>query len=147
MHYREKTLRLSLDQLVGRDVSLGARYQLSHAELLGSLDDISSGTPQNSSAVMQQLTLYVNYNLPCGFFSQGQALWTTQDNLRDQAGLADANFWQLNAFAGYRFLHRAAEVKVGVLNINNANYLLNPINLYNDLPRNRTFAVNFKFYF
>jgi Tfp pilus assembly protein PilF len=147
LHYREESLRVSLDQLVGREVTLGARYQLSHAELMGWLNDISSAVPQNSSAVLQQLSLYLNYNLPCGFFSQGEALWTTQDNLRDQAGLVDANFWQLNAFAGYRFLHRAAEVKAGVLNINNANYLLNPINLYNDLPRRRVFTVNFKFYF
>jgi hypothetical protein len=48
---------------------------------------------------------------------------------------------------GYRFLHRAAEIRVGLLNIADQNYSLNPLNLYDDLPRSRTLSVSFKFFF
>jgi hypothetical protein len=74
-------------------------------------------------------------------------LWTQQDNHGYSPALDSANFWQLNAYAGYRFFHRAAEVRLGLLNMTDQNYLLNPLNLYNDLPRGRTLAASFKFYF
>ena len=50
-------------------------------------------------------------------------------------------------YAGYRFPRRMAEVKVGLLNITGQDYRLNPLNLYYDLPRQRTLAVSLKFYF
>src|SRR5205823_14516603 len=100
--------------------------------------------------------LYANYYNRCGFFSQAQAVWTEQVNWADTlspsgagpaSALAGDDFWQFNVYAGYRFLHRAAEVKIGLLNITDQNYRLNPLNLYYDLPRGRTLAVSFKFYF
>jgi outer membrane receptor protein involved in Fe transport len=48
----------------------------------------------------------------------------------------------LNAFAGYRFLHRKGQVTLGILNITDQNYSLNPLNLYNELPRSRTLLVS-----
>ena len=38
-------------------------------------------------------------------------------------------------------------MQVGVLNFTDQNYQLNPLNLYTELPRQRTFAVNFQFNF
>ena len=58
-----------------------------------------------------------------------------------------SDFWQFNAFAGCRFHHRQAELQVGLLNIADQNYNLNPLNLYYELPRERTLSVLFKFYF
>ena len=57
------------------------------------------------------------------------------------------NFWQFNAYAGYRFLRRHAEVRIGVLNMTDRDYRLNPLTLYNELPRERMFYASFKFYF
>ena len=102
---------------------------------------------QDQTAMLQQLTLYVNYYHPCGFFSQAQSLWSAQRNHGYAPGLPGDDFWQFNLFAGYRFLHRAAEVKVGLLNITDRDYRLNPLNLYYELPRGRTVAVSLKFYF
>jgi hypothetical protein len=96
---------------------------------------------------MQQLELHLNYYLPCGFFSQLQSIWTAQSDLGYSPELGDAGFWQSNAYMGYRFLHRAAEIRVGLLNIADQNYSLNPLNLYDDLPRSRTLSVSFKFFF
>ena len=51
-------------------------------------------------------------------------------------------FWQLNAFVGYRFPHRKAELPLGLLNITGQNYNFNPLNLYNEMPRSRTLALS-----
>ena len=53
----------------------------------------------------------------------------------------------LNAFAGYRFLHRKGQVTLGILNITDQNYSLNPLNLYNELPRSRTLLVSLQLNF
>jgi Tfp pilus assembly protein PilF len=149
--FKEETLAVTLNQLVGLEWSLGARYQISHAHLTSTFVDLpaaaAGGVNQDQKALLQQLSLYINYNHPCGFFSQAQALWTRQDNMGYAPNIPGDDFWQFNVFAGYRFFHRAAEIKLGVLNLTDRDYLLNPLNLYYELPRGRTFMTSFKFYF
>ena len=53
----------------------------------------------------------------------------------------------MNAFVGYRFLHRKAELTLGLLNITDQNYNLNPLNLYDELPRSRTLALRLQLSF
>ena len=57
------------------------------------------------------------------------------------------DFWQLNAFVGYRFPRRYAELSVGVLNLTDRDYRLNPLTLYAELPRERTAVVTLKINF
>ena len=57
------------------------------------------------------------------------------------------DFWQFNLYAGYRFLQRRAEARVGLLNLGDQDYRLNPLTLYNELPRQRELTVSFKFNF
>jgi hypothetical protein len=151
LDFTEQSLVMSLNQLVGKEWSLGARYQLSHAMLNGRFIDIplpvASTVNQDERALLHQLILYLNYYHPCGFFAQAQSLWTAQENHGYTPALPGDDFWQFNFFAGYRFLNRAAEVKVGLLNATDENYKLNPLNLYYELPRGRTVAVSFRFYF
>jgi Tfp pilus assembly protein PilF len=150
LNYKEDySIILSLNQLICDQWSVGARYQISRAQLESRFVDQPSGLAsainQDLGATLGQLSLYANYYHPCGFFSQFQYLWMNQDN--QDAGLADSDFWQLNLYAGYRFPRRAAEVKVGLLNLTDQDYKLNPLNLYYDLPRQRTVSLSFKFYF
>ena len=51
------------------------------------------------------------------------------------------DFWQFNASAGCRFWHRRAELSVGILNITGQDYELEPLNLYNEMARSRTYYV------
>jgi hypothetical protein len=75
---------------------------------------------------------------PSGFFAGAEAAWWSQD-LRDSlAGTPGDTFWQVNLQAGYRSPRRHAEFTVGVLNVVGRDYRLYPINLYPDLPRERT---------
>ncbi len=153
IEYEERSLTISVNQLVGRDWAFGVRYRVSDADIDSRYPLISSAVNrtkhfnQESQATLQQLSLYAIYNLPCGFFAQGDTLWTAQDNRGDSANLKGDNFWQLNASVGYRFWRRHAEARLGVLNLTDRDYKLSPLNLYSELPRERTFFVSFKFYF
>jgi outer membrane receptor for ferric coprogen and ferric-rhodotorulic acid len=97
--------------------------------------------------VLQQLSLHAIYNHRYGGFAQFQAQWNLQSNHGYAPALPGDDFWQFNAFAGYRFPRRKAELTLGVLNFADRNYRLNPLNLYTELPRERTFVVRFKFNF
>jgi tetratricopeptide (TPR) repeat protein len=154
LEFDEKSAFISLSQLVGTEWAFGAQYRLSHAELDNSFPDVpatatTSGgftRSQNPAATLHQIQLFANYNHSCGFFSQAQGVWSSQDN-HNLPGQPGDHFWQCNAFVGYRFPLRRAEISAGVLNITDRNYRLNPLTLYSELPRERTAVVNFKFYF
>jgi Tfp pilus assembly protein PilF len=151
LDFTDKSLVVSLTQLLGREWSVGSRYQLSRADLTDQFTDISPAAAQSvnrdETALLHQLILYAGLNHRSGFFAQVQALWYNQHDTGYPPSMTDTDFWQFNAYAGYRFLNRAAEVKLGFLNLTDQDYLLNPLNLYYDLPRSRTLSVSLKFYF
>ena len=93
------------------------------------------------------MTLLVNYNHPCGAFAQFQSIWSAQENSGYSGTRPGDNFWQYNLAAGYRFARRQAEIQVALLNLTDRDYRLNPLNLYSELPRERTLAVSLKFNF
>ena len=98
---------------------------------------------------LSQLDLAALWNHESGFFVRGDALWTHQDNDGFPApadhphdtGEPGDDFWQLNAFVGYRFRRNHGEVSVGVLNLLNTDYQLEPLTPYLELPHERTFVM------
>jgi hypothetical protein len=158
LDYTEQSLLVTANQLLGRDWSLGARYRLSQAVLNDNFPGVPVTPPslgidnpiipsQRTRGVLQQLSLSAIYNHPCGFFASGEALWDAQSNSGYTPSEPGADFWQFNALVGYRFLHRKAQVTLGLLNITDQNYNLNPLNLYNELPRSRTLALRLQLSF
>jgi outer membrane receptor for ferric coprogen and ferric-rhodotorulic acid len=151
LDYEEKNLIFTINQLLGDSLALGARYQLSKADLETSFPDIPSsvtGASQaRNDATVHQLTLSGLFNHRSGFFARTEGLWHRQVNHGYQPSLPGASFWQLNLFAGYRFFQRRAQVQIGLLNLTDQDYRLNPLNLYAELPRERTFAASFQFHF
>jgi cytochrome c-type biogenesis protein CcmH/NrfG/outer membrane receptor protein involved in Fe transport len=153
LDFRERSLTIALNQLAGQDWSFGARYKLGDARLDQQATDIPTtytgvnAINQNNQATLQQLDLSASFNHPSGFFSRFDALWSRQDNRGYSPDEPGDDFWQFNAYAGYRFHHRQAELQLGLLNITGGNYQLNPLNLYNELPRDRVLSVLCKFYF
>jgi hypothetical protein len=153
IEFEEQTLAVSVGQLVGDHWSFSTRYRVSHADL----DAVYPRVPpavaredrpnRDEQAILHQISLNTFYTLPCGFFAEGQAIWTAQENDGNVVALAGEDLWQFNVFAGYRFWRRHAEARLGVLNITDQDYKLNPLTLYNELPRERTFYASFKFYF
>jgi tetratricopeptide (TPR) repeat protein/outer membrane receptor protein involved in Fe transport len=161
LDYQEKSLLVTVNQLLGREWSLGVRYLLSQAVLNDNFPDVPGNLPplpspsnnqtinpkQRTEGVLQQLNLSAIYNHPCGFFAKGEALWDSQFNEGYTPGEPGADFWQFNAFLGYRFPRRKAEIMLGLLNITGQNYNLNPLNLYNELPRSRTLVLRLQMNF
>jgi Tfp pilus assembly protein PilF len=144
--YRERSVRLYANQLVGNEWSFGAGYRLSDSEFEIATPAVSPAAwPEGRSdraALLHQIDLHALYNHRRGWFATSQALWTFQDNRRDDAVLPTEDFWQLNVFAGYRWPRRRAELTVGVLNLTDQDYRLNPVSMYSRLSRDRTFFTS-----
>jgi len=162
LDYDERSLLFTADQLIGESWSCNARYRISQAVLNTSFPSVPDHLPvegadspparERSEGILQQLTLAAVYNHPKGFFARGEALWYIQDNKHFAVDNPDndfssENFWQFNVFLGYRFLGRRAEATVGLLNLSNQDYHLNPLNYYTDLPRERTLLVRLQLSF
>lgn len=145
--YQEKSIYATVNQLLGKEWSVGARYRLTAADLDHHFTAFPAPFNQaDESAVLHQLNGYAILNLPCGFFSEADAIWSSQSNA-GKFSLRGDDFWQFNLFAGYRFPNRHAEIKVGLLNLTDTDYKLNPLTLYNELPRERMLYVSAKFNF
>jgi outer membrane receptor protein involved in Fe transport len=101
----------------------------------------------NNQSTLNQLNLSANFYLPCGFFSQLQAQWWLQSDRGFVVNEPGDEFWQFNIFGGYRFPRRHVEVEVGVLNLGDRNYQLDPLTYYIDPAHRRMFVANLKFNF
>jgi len=135
------------------EFALGGRYRLTYADLDGRFTDIPSTVPgvsalnQDESATLHQVHLYGIYNHWSGAFGQASTVWSHQSNHGYAGTRPGDDFWQFNVHVGYRFLRRHGEVGIGLLNITDRDYRLNPLTLYNELPRERTLVASLKFYF
>ena len=154
LDYQEQSVRFTVNQLVSRDWSLGGQYEISYAKLNDNYVDVpdtiilSDFQPRrNLTATLHRVGLFAIYNNPCGFFAKLDASWYAQNNQGYTPAVPGDNFWQMDAFAGYRFWHRKAELTFGVLNLTDQNYQLNPLNNYSELPRERTFLTQLKISF
>jgi outer membrane receptor protein involved in Fe transport len=151
LSFREQSLILNLNQLVGQNWAMGTAYRLSQNQLFSQYPELTSFTrfraTQDNEALLHQINLYGMFNHRCGFFSRVDALWTQQANRGYLPDLPGDDFWQVNAYAGYRFWQRRAEVKLGVLNLTGQDYRLNPLNLTLELPRERTLMMSLKIAF
>ena len=155
LEFQERSLAFSAAQLIGREWSLRARYRLSQAELREEFPGVDSSATltggfqrqQDLEALLHRVDLVALYNRSCGFFAEGQAIWYGQRSDGYASGLPSDYFWQFNLFAGYRFAQRRAELRLGLLNLTDQDYRLNPLNLTADLPRERTFSASFRFNF
>jgi hypothetical protein len=152
LDYQEGSVTATFNQLVGREWAFGALYRVSQAALESDFTEIPGGVAgfeaqTEQLAVLHHVDLSAIYNHSSGFFGQFQSLWYAQSNRKDAAGLPDDDFWQFNLIGGYRFFHRRAEVTVGLLNITDQDYRLNPLNITPELPRERTLTVGLKLNF
>jgi hypothetical protein len=157
LDYSEKSLQFTANQLFGKEWAVGAQYRVSEAVLNDNYPTVPNslffGSPPTFSprsrteGTLNQVTLSANYNHPCGFFAEGDALWYGQSNEGYDPAEPGDDFWQFNAYAGWRSPRRRMEVTVGLLNIAGKDYQLNPLNVYNELPRSRTLMVRLQFNF
>lgn len=158
LKFTEASLTATLNQLVGSGGAWGAQYRLSHARLNDEYPGIPESVPhffppyefrpqQTLEGVLHQVQLYALWNHESGFFERAEAVWSAQDSDGYQPARPGDDFWQLNAYVGYRFPKRRAEVRLGLLNIADQDYRLSPLNLTAELPRDRTFVASLRLSF
>lgn len=146
LDYRERTLSLMVHQLVGEWWSFGGKYQLTDSELKDHFPEFVGHTRDaHLQALLHQVKGFALLTHPSGFFGQFDAVLSAQQNSGYTPALTDETFWQFNVQAGYRFWRRRVEARVGILNLTDRDYRLNPLNLTARLPRERTFVASFRF--
>jgi outer membrane receptor protein involved in Fe transport len=147
--FNEQVLELSARRLVSKEWSLGARYRLAYDKLEQNFPDYSEdrftdvhlAKRSQSKAWLHTIELSVLYRHQSGWFGQIDGTWFSQEREHDAVDLRADDFWQLNVKAGYRFPRQRAEITVGVLNLLDSDYQLDPLNAHPDLPRSRTLYV------
>ena len=154
LDYEEQSIVGTFNQMINHEWSVGLRYRLSQAKLSDNFVDVPTGIAftdflpsQDQESVLHQLSVQAIYNHPSGFFAQLQGLWSLQSNRGYTPDRPGDEFWEVNALAGYRSPRRKAELTVGVLNLTGQDYHLNPLTLYDELPRDRTFVARLQFSF
>jgi outer membrane receptor protein involved in Fe transport len=152
-YFNEQDVFASLSQLISKEVSVGARYSITAVDV--TVDDYSPATaqlfPQHENSTLNELSMFANYYVPCGFFSQFQANWWAQHNANNQFSVTGpepgANFWQCNLYAGYRFPRRHIELAMGLVNMFNQGYNVDPVAYFLEQARTRTLMASLKFNF
>lgn len=155
LDFRERTLAITFNQLLGDEWSLGARYRLSKADLEQRFTELPPGAvyhaglqPQEQTeSVLHQLQLSAFYNHPSGFFGGASAIWYLQSNQGYSPDKPGDDFWQFNVEAGWRFFRRRLEARVALLNLTDRDYRLNPLNLTSELPHGREVVTSLRFNF
>jgi tetratricopeptide (TPR) repeat protein len=150
LDYQEQDVTIYLNKLVGREWAIGGTYRYTWSELAQSYPEIPAvypGARRLDRAELHNVNLFLLYNHTCGFFARAEALIYWQHNVADSAGLEDDSFYQVNLWTGWRFPRQRVEFSVGVLNLNDTDYRLNPITPYSELPRERVFATRLLFSF
>jgi hypothetical protein len=154
LDFRERDFSAHLDQLICNHLSVGVGYQLTSANVSYENQLLNVPASQanahykvNNEATLNQVNLFANYFLPCGFFSSIQLNWSKQADMQFFPEEPGADFWQLNLFAGYRFPRRHMELMLGLLNVTAQDYQLDPLTYYIDPAHTRTLEASFKFNF
>jgi hypothetical protein len=155
LRYKEPSASVTLNQLLSQEWSTGLQYRYTHSELNWNYPTILATRPgltdppinRTENASLHQLNGYLLFTHPCGFYARAEAQWYSQDNSGYNPARPGTDFVQVNFFTGYRFWHRRAEVTFGVLNIGGGDYKLNPLNVYNELPRSRVYLGRVRFNF
>lgn len=152
--FEEHSLQTSIHHLIDEHVSLGARYRISESEL----DRGEAWGNPSDEATLQSLSLSAHFNHRSGLFASIEGLWMHQHNGRmyypgipgssgTVAAVPSEDLWQINLWGGWRFLRRRAEILVGVLNVTDADYRLNPISVTVPPERERTFITRLSFHY
>lgn len=151
LDYVERTASISLNQLMGDDFVFGVDYKINLAQLNQTLPEIPVTTlpsaSQDLSARLQQVNTYLQYNHPSGFYARGEVNWYGQHNTGWTPAEPNVSFAQENIYVGYRLARRRVELQGGILNLSGGDYNLNPLTIYQELPRKRVFEASLKLIF
>lgn len=151
LHYEEDSLTFTVNQLVGDEWSFGARYQVAYSNLQTIFSEIpTSVSPLADSrqkATLHEAQLLALYHHSSGFFARAEIYWAGQSNVGYSPDIPGDSVLQPNVYVGYQFRRNYGDITVGLLDITGQDYKLNPLNYYNELPRDRTVVARVRLNF
>ena len=155
LDYSERSLNLSADQLLGDWWSAGVSYKLARASLRDFFPEVTGATTlyggfqgqQDLTAISHQVNLHLGFNHRFGFFGRAATRWFGQSSSGYVQGIPSESVWQTDVWAGWRSVGRKVVVRLGLLNLLDTGYHINPLTLYNETPQHRTAAMQVRFSF
>ncbi len=148
--YDERSVQVNLNQLLGEQWSAGLSYRWSEADLDQQFEAPYAALPKSPNrsyqAVLHQVNGLLQYAHRCGFYAQFISRWNGQ-TVRGFPGQPGDDFWQFDTYAGYRFAQRRVDVRLGVLNLTDRDYRLQPLNVHEEYPRERMFYASLRLQF
>lgn len=137
----------------GEGGSVGLRHRVTDSHLESNFPGIAPGTPgladleEDRAARLHETSLTAGYIHASGFLAQWETQWLHQEFRGDAPPASDLDVVQHHVWVGYRWPQRRAEVRVGVLNLTDADYRLDPLSPWFRLPRERTAALTLRLNF
>jgi Tfp pilus assembly protein PilF len=153
LDFRELALNLYAAHLIGTRWSVGLRYRLANDQLETAFPALPADLPGvanftgTQEAVLHDLEGFAIFNHECGFYAQWNSRWRGQHSAGDIDTPPDESFWQHDLAIGYRFHYRRADLRLGLLNLFDQDYRLNPLNPYREPPRRRTLQLSLRINF
>jgi hypothetical protein len=151
LDYEEAAVSVAVNQLLGERWTAGINYRLTDSQLAElyppDLAGLASSPQRDLAATLHQVSSFVRFTHECGFFGEFSGSWNRQTSTGYSPALAGEEVWFFDLFVGYRFLQRRGEVRVGVLNLGDQDYRLNPLNLHDEWFRERTLFTSLRLNF
>ncbi|MCU0777343.1 MAG: TonB-dependent receptor [Akkermansiaceae bacterium] len=148
LDYEEWGGSVYINQLIGDEWALGARYTYTNGELDRSLPELAAaaitGFSSSEASDLHQAETYLIWNHESGWFSRLNARFFSQDNEGYTPARAGDSWTQLDISAGKRLFNNRGALEIGVLNLAGDDYQFNPLLTLPDFPRERVFYVEMR---
>lgn len=157
LDYEELNARVIFNQIIGSQLFFEAQYQFTRSELTRSLPEIPATElfirTSSTEMDLHQIKAALTWQHPSGFFARAEFRELIQHHgaitpqLETILQVPGDKFQLLNIYAGYRFPHRRGEIAVGVANIFDNDYELDPLNYHWEYPHERGLYTRVRFNF
>lgn len=148
LDYEEWGGSFYVNQLIGDEWALGARYTYTNGELDRSFPELTAaaiaGYSSSESSDLHQAETYLIWSHESGWFSRLNARFFSQDNEGYTPARPDDSWTQLDFSVGKRFFQNRGALEIGVLNLTGGDYQFNPLLTQADFPRERVFFVEMR---
>lgn len=148
LDYEEWGGSVYVNQLIGDEWALGARYTYTNGELDRSVPELSAaaigGFSSSESSALHQAEAYLIWNHESGWFSRLNARLFSQENNGYTPDRSGDSWTQLDFSVGKRLFNNRGSLECGVLNLTGEDYQFNPVLTQPDFPRERVFYVEMR---
>ena len=148
LDYEEWGGSVYVNQLIGDEWALGARYTYTKGELDRSFPELTAagigGFSSSESSDLHQAEAYLIWNHESGWYSRLNARFFSQENDGYTPSRPGDSWTQLDFSVGKRFFDNRGALEIGVLNLTGDDYQFNPLLTKPEQPRERVFFAELR---